>query len=138
MRAFWALSRVAFYGLLVMLALWIATAVLLPKYRPDPAVGCWARNIVGLVKCRGFPGSNVASFTLSMPLLVFLSMPTFFVYEVSSGLLFEFARKHPSALAVQIGFTAWLVMGLLYPLRVAYLRLRTKPSPNRSEPRSLD
>lgn len=138
MRSFWAVSRVAFYGLVVMLVIAIATAFISyprnPKLRP--AVGCyWTDALVAGVECQGFTGSDLAGKILTMPVTVFVYTPIFLFGELKTGLIFELARKHPVGLIGQIGFLAWLVLGLLYPLRLAYVKRSARPSTTRPSPK---
>jgi hypothetical protein len=124
MRLFWTISRWAFVGLVILLAVMVATKLSLPGHYDRPEVGCyWDVSLVWTVGCKGFVGSKLVAFLLTLPLIVFSFGPIFLWYEVTSGRLFEFAAKAPIFLLVQVVSICWLALGLLYPFRWLFLKV---------------
>jgi hypothetical protein len=125
MRLFWAISRWAFVGLLVMSILMVAAIVLLPDFRNRADVGCyWTSDLIAYIKCGGFLGSGALGFILNLPLLIFLYGPGFLWFQISTGTLFDHAAKAPLSLLLEVLAVCLLAVGPAYPLRWLILRFR--------------
>jgi hypothetical protein len=102
----------------------VATKLSLPGHYDRPEVGCyWDVSLVWTVACKGFIGSKLVGFLLTLPLIVFFLGPIFLWGEVATGRLFEFAAKAPFFLLVEIVSLCWLGFGLLYPFRWLFLKV---------------
>lgn len=117
-------SRWAFIGLLGLLALLIAESFL-PDYKNKPEIGCyWTADLVFYVECRGFAGTKVIGFLLTLPNIVFFYAPIFLWEELKSDSLAEFAAKHPLVVLFQVVFVCWLALGVAYFIIWLLLRAR--------------
>jgi hypothetical protein len=123
MRWVWAISRWGFVGLAILLLI-VGVSLLLPNFHNRPEVGCYSRDLG--FECQGFFGSKVLSFVLEWPLWVFFYGPFFLSHEITSGVTFKRATNAPLHLCMEIVAVCWLALGLIYPFRWLFLRLRRR------------
>lgn len=87
----------------------------------------------GYIDCRGFVAASTVAFVLTTPMLIFFYGPLFLPHYVTGGALLKAFKEGfpPEALVtlLYLSFNSiWLILGLLYPLRWGYLKVRARLS----------
>lgn len=67
------------------------------------------------VTCGGFWGSKICAFVLTLPLIVFVVAPIFFLYGIGTLNLL--------GALVLLPYIVWLGLGVLFPFRWIFLKL---------------
>jgi hypothetical protein len=80
-------------------------------------------SLVWTVACKGFIGSKLVGFLLTLPLIVFILGANLSLGRSGDRTPFRIRSKGTIFLLVEIVSLCWLGFGLLYPFRWLFLKV---------------
>lgn len=127
-RFFWTISKYAFFFLIALLIIGAGAAILVPHFTPAREGCYWTSAMIGYIECPKVPGGQLIAFVLNLPFRIFMYAPLFFFHNLFSGEFFVNPFLALSRLPLYLMYFTPLVLGLAYPIRWLWLKVRSKLS----------